>query len=245
MPTTQCVHCGSQSNVTIFPRQNRWDDPLLSWIDDPTLRAWISNQQPTIIQVVNCIDSVLRLQVAEGPAEKWRIGRCENCRRPLFLVVNEAETEIVKTFPPISLDRPDHIPTGVADDYVEGNLCLSVGAHKASAAMFRRALQSAALEKGAEKENLIKQLDALAAKGLLNASLVDVAHQIRHFGNFGAHPDSDGLGDVSKDEAKAIKELTWQVLEALYLNPARVAAMKAALAAKKVKNLKDPPSQDQ
>jgi hypothetical protein len=178
------------------------------------------------------LDALLRVQEADGAWVKWRIGLCENCRRPLFVVLDEQETEIIRTFPPVSLDKPSHVPSGVADDYVEATLCLSVGAYKAAAAMCRRALQSAALDKGCKHAKLNAQLNELSQKGLLNPSLLKVAHQVRYFGNYGAHPDEDGLGDVTQKEADTIRDLTWQVLEDLYVNPARVEAMEAALTQK-------------
>jgi hypothetical protein len=99
--------------------------------------------------------------------------------------------------------------------------------------MCRRALQAAALDKKCKRDKLEAQLDALVSMGVLNASLAQVAHQVRHFGNYGAHPDADGLGEVTREEATSICDLTWQVLEDLYVNPARVAAVESALASKR------------
>jgi hypothetical protein len=232
MPATTCVHCGKVANIKYFPKSNEWTDPLLSWIST-SLHQWLGSNANSIVQLVNELDSRLRLPVPEGNPEKWRIGLCEGCQRPLFLVLDYNETTILRTFPPVSLERPADVPEGVAADYVEASLCLSVGAHKAAAAMCRRALQAAALDKGCKRRKLNSQLDELSKKGLLNPSLLEVAHQVRYFGNYGAHPDEDGLGGVSQDEADTIHKLTWQVLEDLYVNPARVGAMKAALAGKK------------
>lgn len=233
MAAVTCVHCGTRSTVTFFPRHGRWDDPLLSWVQQEGLRNYISNQHSSIVAIIDEIDNVLTLSRADGKKEKWRIGRCEGCKKPLLLIVSENEEDILQVFPAISLDPPQDLPPGVASDFVEGSLCLSVRAHKAAVSMFRRALQAAALDKGSKKEKLVDQLDELGTKGLLNATLLEVAHQVRHFGNFGTHPGKDGLGDVDEGEAEAIKQLTWQVLEDLYVNPRRRDAMKATLAAKK------------
>jgi len=234
MAATTCVHCGKAARISYFPKQGHWNDPLLAWTTNVSLQQWLVQNQNTIRDLVDQLDALLRVQEPDGAWVKWRIGLCENCRRPLFVVLDEQETEILRTFPPVSLERPPDIPAGVADDYVEASLCLAVGAYKAAAAMCRRALQAAALDEGCEQALLIKQLDELGEKGLLNASLLEVTHQVRHFGNYGSHPDEDGLGDISQEEADTIHKLTWQVLEDLYINPARVGAMKSALIQKKV-----------
>lgn len=234
MASTTCVHCGNRVSVTFFPRAGRWDDPLLSWIGDPGLRGWISGQQGMVQGIISCIDAVMTLRHEDGIREKWRIGRCEECQKPLFVVMDDGENEIKRVFPPVSLERPQDIPSGVADDFVEGNLCLSVGAYKAAVSLCRRSLQAAALNKKCKKsDRLMHQLDELGDRGDLNASLLAAAHQIRHFGNYGSHPNGDGLGDISEEEAAAVRDLTWQVLEDLYVNPAKVEAVKKALAAKR------------
>jgi Domain of unknown function (DUF4145) len=203
---------------------------MLTWIGHPNTRGWMNAQSTALANLFDSIGEVLTVRKGDRPVEKWRIGRCENCLEPMFVIVDEAETAVMRTFPAISLQRPEHIPPAVADDFVEGQLTLSVGAFKSAVTTFRRSLQAAALEQGSDpKLKLVKQLDELGEKGALNQSLLKVAHQVRHFGNYGAHPDEDGLGDVTEDEARAVGELTWQVLEDLYVNPAKLKRMGKAL----------------
>ena len=246
MASATCVHCGYRVSVTFFPRAGRWDDPLLNWISDPGLRRWISEQQGNLGQVINAIDAVTTVLGPDGALEKWRIGRCEECKKPLFVVLDAGEQQIKRTFPPTALDRPEHIPNGVAEDFVEGNLCLSVGAHKAAVGMCRRALQAAALNKKCKKsDKLMDQLDELGKRGDLNTTLLEAAHQVRHFGNYGSHPDQDGLGQIAEEEARAVRDLTWQVLEDLYVNPEKVKAVKRALAAKRRRATTKPVAESQ
>lgn len=244
MVATTCPHCGILAEITYFPKRRSWTEPLLSWISSPR-HQWLSSQQNQIVDFVDEIDALFTVPTAEGGAGKWKMARCGGCRRPLFVILDEGENRVLRTFPPISLARPSDIPIGVADDYVEATLCLSVGAYKAAAAMCRRALQAAALEKGCKRAKLMKQLNELSQKGLLNSSLLKVAHQVRYFGNYGAHPDEDGLGDVTEKEAETIRDLTWQVLEDLYINPARVEAMEAALTQKEAErgHAAEPPAE--
>src|SRR5256885_14569218 len=65
-------------------------------------------------------------------------------------------------------------------------------AFKAVVVMCRRAMQNVAEDKGAAGDNLEKQVDDLATKGFITANLRRAAHEVRHFGNFGAHPRDDG-----------------------------------------------------
>lgn len=232
MVATKCVHCGNMANVTYFPRQGRSDDPTLTWADNPALRSWIISQETNLTNLFATIDGVLTFIEQGQQPEKWRVGRCESCKKPLFLVLDQHEQNVLRSFPPVNMNRPKDVPQGVADDFIEGELCVSVGGHKAGVAMFRRALQAAAIDKGARKGTLFEQLEQLGKKGHLNSSLLDVAHGVRHFGNYGAHPEEDGLGEITKPDAEAVRDLTWQVLEDLYINPVKVAGIRATLAAR-------------
>lgn len=78
--------------------------------------------------------------------------------------------------------------------------------------MARRAVQSACLDLGADPtKTLFKQIEGLHGEGELSNRLKALADQVRFFGNDGAHPSSDGLENVSKDDA----ELAVQFLEHL------------------------------
>jgi hypothetical protein len=52
-------------------------------------------------------------------------------------------------------------------------------------------MQNMAREKGASGRDLKGEIDDLHAKGLIPIGLKEAAHLIRHFGNFGAHPQAD------------------------------------------------------
>jgi Domain of unknown function (DUF4145) len=54
------------------------------------------------------------------------------------------------------------------------------------------------------------------------------AHEIRQFGNYGAHVQDDGLDKVTSDEARNAREVTWQFLYSIYIAPAKTAELKKA-----------------
>ena len=91
--------------------------------------------------------------------------------------------------------------------------------------MCRRAMQSMAEDKGAKGRDLKAEIDDLLAKGLITKSLHDAAHEIRFFGNFGAHPRDDGLDNISREDAEQIISLTWDFLTDLYVRPYETAEL--------------------
>lgn len=114
-------------------------------------------------------------------------------------------------------DLPASVPQGVLGDYVESIKSLNVGASKAAVAMARRALQQALEDKGASKgQKLETQIIELKNKGILDAPLANLAHGVRQFGNYGAHPQSDLLAQVTQDDAKLAVDVLKQILKVLY-----------------------------
>src|SRR6266436_4428212 len=70
----------------------------------------------------------------------------------------------------------------------------------------------------------------IAAKGLITEPLRQFAHEVRLEGNDGAHPDPDGLENVTPKDADDIIEFTREYLHHVYVMPAKLAARKGAAA---------------
>ena len=116
-----------------------------------------------------------------------------------------------------SEDLPSSVPKNVLDDYVEATSTFNINAFRASVVMARRALQQALEDKGATKgSNLAGQIDELKGKGLLSDTNAHLAHGVREFGNFGAHPNDDLLAQVDSDDAKLALDATKKILKELY-----------------------------
>jgi len=114
-------------------------------------------------------------------------------------------------------DLPGSVPKNVLDYYVEATSTFNINAFKASLVMARRALQQALEDKGVTKEsNLAGQIDELKRKGLLSDATAKLAHGVRQFGNFGAHPNDDLLAKVDSDDAKLALDITKKILKELY-----------------------------
>jgi len=101
--------------------------------------------------------------------------------------------------------------------------------------MCRRVLQSSAIQKGAKKEKLVDQIDELYEKETITKDIRDWAHEIRLTGNIGAHPDKDGLQDVTSEDADELIKFMEEYLKYAYIMPAKVAEKRARKEAKKKK----------
>ncbi|MCA9328587.1 DUF4145 domain-containing protein [Candidatus Saccharibacteria bacterium] len=113
-------------------------------------------------------------------------------------------------------------PETVVGDYAEGLVCLANGANKAAVSMFRRSIQNAMVELGAdEKLDLIDQIKAVEG---LTKDIRDWAHNIRIFGNWGSHPQDDMLRDVTPELASEVKEFVDEFMNYVYVMPGKIQA---------------------
>jgi len=232
MPSATCPHCQTPSHMTYFPTADGRRDSLIIWLGEEMARS----------VGVDAIKLLAR-RFAVGD-DSWHLGRCENCQKPVFLLLDYYYPEKVNAVYPSSRMKPhaDITKREVALDYVEARLCLSVGAFKGAAVLCRRALQGAAIDKGAKKDKLVEQLDELVKTGKLTEDLGRLAHNVRQLSNYGAHPGEDGLDDLTGEEAQAVCDLTWQILDHLYVVPAKSARIGKAIQAKKARQKEVPPS---
>lgn len=114
-------------------------------------------------------------------------------------------------------DLPGSAPRDVLNDFVEAIASFNVNAFKGSVAMSRRALQQALEDKGASKGiALADQVSELERRNLLDKAAANLAHGVRYFGNFGAHPQDDLLSQISSDEAKLALDVVEKILKELY-----------------------------
>jgi hypothetical protein len=93
--------------------------------------------------------------------------------------------------------------------------------------MCRRAMQSIAVDKNAKGNRLADQIDDLKAQGLITENLRAAAHEVRHFGNFGAHPRDDGLDAIGPTDADAVMGIVDGFLMDIYVRPDETAKLAA------------------
>jgi hypothetical protein len=118
------------------------------------------------------------------------------------------------------------VPPEIASDFKEALRCHWVEAYKACVVMCGRAIQASALALGAKGNQLIDQIDDLFCNGKITEALKDFAHIVRITRNVGAHPDKDGLKEVTVKDAEDIIEFTREFLHHIYVMQAKLDARK-------------------
>ena len=166
--------------------------------------------------------------------------KCQNCFGLISVVPTKGKVrDEIATFPLAIPSANTAVPAPLAEDYIEGVECLSIGKNKAAACMFRRSLQQVMLEKQAKGNRLVDQIRSLAQVGTIPQEIADWADEIRLWGNEGAHPSNDGLDTISNDEALELKDFVERLFEWVYIMPDKVAQSKSARASKKANDVTD------
>jgi uncharacterized protein DUF4145 len=159
----------------------------------------------------------------------YLICRCPTKRcEPIFVVYDQVNDQVNRTFPFPETSVTDYhqaIPERVREDLGEAARCWYGRAYRMVVAACRRAMQEMAQEKGATGAHLINQIDDLRTEGLITESLQKAAHEIRYFGNFGAHPRDDGLDNITQEIAQAVRGLTSDFTVDLYVRPFETAKL--------------------
>jgi hypothetical protein len=158
-------------------------------------------------------------------SQTWWMGVCNACENPV-LVLNKGNTIY-----PAPLPKPTEqsIPEAIRKDLDEAKICLSSSAFRAAAVMARRAMQVAALDKGAKTDKLVSQVAELKANGQITTDLKEWADAVRWVGNDAAHPNG---APVTKEDAEDVLHLAEQFLHVLYVAPALAAGIKKRLGKK-------------
>lgn len=173
--------------------------------------------------------------ISEFDDDPWLIVRCPTRLCDLsFVIYNRLNDRIYEVYPQPNADPNDYheaIPERIREDLAESDRCFNANSYKAAVVMNRRALQNIVLDKirdeGIKSKDLYKQIDALFVAGFITKHLKDTAHEIRHFGNFGAHPSDDILDKTTRADAEAIDRLTWDLIRSIYITPFETAALSA------------------
>jgi hypothetical protein len=184
-----------------------------------------------------CLDKVALIP-AHDPINhgeySYFIALCPNRKRknckPIFAVYEFLNDRIFERYPIPSLYASsihEAIPENIREDYAEVLRCFYIDSHKATVIMCRRVMEALACDKLGQKakdkngkiHKLFTLIDLLYDDRKITKELKDSAHELRLFGNYGAHVQKDGLDKIESQEAKEIKEITWLFLYSLYITP--------------------------
>ena len=171
---------------------------------------------------------------AAGPRQTWKyaylVCQCPRnvCRRRIFVKVAYIKTDdggigprtIVEAYPAANVSPnnfPDFIPRKIREDFAEASRCRNTKAFKGCVVMCRRVIQDIAKDKKIAGKTNKEQIKRMHVSGLITKAMFDSAHEIRHYGGFGAHPQDDGLDDITSAIAESLLVLTGQFLENIYV----------------------------
>jgi hypothetical protein len=170
----------------------------------------------------------------------WIIQTCDNCSENILtlfpiswgrIALDHAWSYLAQipteVYPYYSPSPDSSLPREIADDYIEVVKCYSVGSYNASVTMSRRAIETAAILKGANaKDDLRDKIKWMSSVGV-EQSLIDLSTEIRLLGNTGAHVDKfDLLRNVTKEDCEVTIKFLEQFLEAVYIRPARISELR-------------------
>ncbi len=150
--------------------------------------------------------------------------KCSGCTRGTVVITDQLGNGI-HWFPAPGMGILDkQLNKGVASAYDEGMRCLSIGANRAAAVMFRSALSLFVKDKGNEKakaeRHLKSALKHMKADHSLHPSLAEWADHLNKLGNEGAHPEDHD--DVTAKEAAELGEFVRHLIRHEYEMPAQL-----------------------
>lgn len=158
---------------------------------------------------------------------EYSIKTCDNCGRVTYFIFHEDRegsrrgrrnilVELIDYYPKRTYRGHESIPSNIAEEFGEAMVCFDNKAFESCVGMCRRALQSTCKLKKAKGKNLQEQID-----DIIPDDLKEYAHEIRLWGNIGAHPD-DLIQDVTEESAKEIMDLIENMFEYLFIMPFKV-----------------------
>jgi hypothetical protein len=165
---------------------------------------------------------------ASGVVTIVSAARCESCKNFILVIglknAGTAEFNLMAAYP---MGKPKDdvdasVPKQIADDFSEAIRCRWIDANRAAVVMCRRAIQASAIALDAKGDQLVRQIENLFKAGKITEPLKDFAHEVRLTGNDGAHPDKDGLKDVTEKDADDMIEFTREFLHHVYVMPAKL-----------------------
>lgn len=158
------------------------------------------------------------------PTHKVATLRCSGCKRATVVITNNLG-EGLHWYPAPGMGILDkQVHPGVASAYDEGMRCLSIGANRAAAVMFRSALSLFVKDTGnedAKRERHLKSaLKHMKADHSLHPSLADWADHLNQLGNEGAHPED--YDDITAAEAAELGQFVRHLIRHEYEMPAQL-----------------------
>jgi len=78
------------------------------------------------------------------------------------------------------------------------------------------------IDLSAEGNTLHEKIRNLLDQGFISSEIFEILNEIRYFGNYGAHPNNDLLGDVTPDDSSLVLEVTLHMIKHIYEIPEKI-----------------------
>ncbi|MBP2560354.1 hypothetical protein J2857_003123 [Neorhizobium galegae] len=130
------------------------------------------------------------------------------------------------------IDLSEHIPDRIAGLFREANECRQMTWYEAAGAMYRKTLDVATKHIYTHDDRLREKQPAQALRARINSlgEMKILEHDIVELADVAALDGNDATHDVdpyTKEEAEALEDLTLDLLDRLFVRPAKIAAVKA------------------
>lgn len=149
---------------------------------------------------------------------------CSGCKKGTAVISDNHGNGVMWWPVPGSGTLDSQVNAGVASAYDEGMKCLSMGAYRAAAVMFRSALHLFVKDKGSEaaqgERHLKTALKHMKNDGDLHGSLWAWAEHLNQLGNEGAHPED--YDDITQPEAEGLSKFVRHLIRHEYEMPAQL-----------------------
>lgn len=170
---------------------------------------------------------------------RFTIYRCEFCnhfRVNARRIKQYYDDRIVVEYPLPNFSGIDRNKIGhqiILGNLDEGMRCLNADSPKGAIVNFRRALEAAVLILHGEGADLKQKIDDLYVKEIIRAKTKDMAHQVRAFGNLGAHPYeikidvngttiADNFNELTLEDARRAAKMLLLFLEDAFIFPSEL-----------------------
>jgi hypothetical protein len=154
--------------------------------------------------------------------------RCGGCGRGGLAQIHDNGSQVQGTlgeFFPVSIESatlPKTVPTGIVNEFREGELCAAHGAYRAASALMRSVLEKTLKDSGYTAGQLYHKIEEAGKDGIITDSRRQRAQdEIKSLGNDILH---DEWIEVTKEEYELSHHYAQRILEDLYDDRPRIVA---------------------
>ena len=150
----------------------------------------------------------------------YKLMRCIVCNRPGVATLHtpaQYMQSALESFWPTGIPHeriPENVPVHIQKELREAELCMSVEAWRASAAMLRSTLEKILIANGYDDRKLYQKIESAGSDGVITSARRQRAQDIvRTLGNDGLHEE---WREVTQDEVDAAHKYVARVIEDFY-----------------------------